>query len=156
MAITTTASTTSGGPTMGPQLTGLTRCPHCGIASPYFTAAWASHGPTHRNDGGTRRNWASYCCNSCGSIVTVCAELRPNHTVIVIGIYPDARTAHEDIPEPARTFLQQAFETLHAPDAAAMVAGSAVDAMLKRHGLEAGSLYSRIDEALEKNLLART
>jgi hypothetical protein len=44
-------------------------------------------------------------------------------------LFPAARNAHEDIPEPARTFLQQAFETKHAPDAAAMVAGSAVDAM---------------------------
>jgi hypothetical protein len=73
----------------------------------------------------------------------------------LLGVFPDAKTADEDIPEPARTFLQQAYETLHAPDAAAVMAGSAVDAMLKKHGLEAGSLYARIDEALSKNLLTQ-
>lgn len=77
------------------------------------------------------------------------------NVVTFFGVFPDAKTAHEDIPEPARTFLQQAFETLHAPDAAAVMAGSAVDAMLKKHGLEAGSLYARIDEALTKNLLTQ-
>src|SRR5260370_41722359 len=84
-----------------------------------------------------------------------CGEIRPNNIVDVFGIFPDAKTAHEDIPEPARTLLQQAYETLNAPDAAAMVAGSAVDAMLKAHGLEAGSLYNRIDEALTRNLLTK-
>jgi hypothetical protein len=70
-------------------------------------------------------------------------------------MFPDAKAAHEDIPEPARTFLQQAYETLHAPDAAAVMAGSAVDAMLKANGLVEGTLYKRIDEALEKNLLTK-
>jgi hypothetical protein len=36
-----------------------------------------------------------------------------------------------------------------------MVADSAVDAMLKAHELVEGSLYSRIDEALAKNLLTK-
>ncbi|WP_176476912.1 DUF4145 domain-containing protein [Mesorhizobium sp. WSM4313] len=70
-----------------------------------------------------------------------------------IAIFPAAKAAHEDIPAPARTFLQQGFETLHAPDAAAVMAGSAVDAMLKAHGLNDGGLYARIDEALNQNLL---
>jgi len=68
-------------------------------------------------------------------------------------IFPKPQAAHEDIPERARRYLQQAYETLHAPDAAAMLAGSAVDAMLKELGLKAGSLYSRIDEAVSQNLI---
>jgi Domain of unknown function (DUF4145) len=36
-----------------------------------------------------------------------------------------------------------------------MVAGSAVDAMLKHHGYKDGSLYARIDEALKDNLLTK-
>jgi hypothetical protein len=151
----TTLVNTVNGFAMGQQLAGLKRCPHCGIASPNFILAWASQGPTVRTDGGLRLNWGSYCCTSCGAIVTCCAEIRPNQSVDFFGIFPDAKVAHEDIPEPARTFLQQAYETLHAPDAAAMVAGSAVDAMLKAHGLAAGTLYSRIDEALTKNLLTK-
>ena len=78
-----------------------------------------------------------------------------NSSVAFIGLFPDAKTAHEDIPEPARTFLQEAYETLHAPDAAAVMAGSAVDAMLKARGLETGNLYTRIDEALASNLLTK-
>jgi hypothetical protein len=70
-------------------------------------------------------------------------------------MYPSAKLAHEDIPPIARTFLQQGFETLHAPDAAAVMAGSAVDAMLKHHGYKDGSLYKRIDEALADNLLTK-
>ncbi|MHA6731764.1 DUF4145 domain-containing protein [Devosia sp. A369] len=70
-------------------------------------------------------------------------------------IWPSAKEAHEDIPEPARTFLQQAFETLHAPDAAAVMAGSAVDGMLKAKGLIKGSLYDRIDKALGENILTK-
>jgi hypothetical protein len=145
---------TGNGLAMGPQLLGLKRCPHCSIASPHFISVWASQGPTARTDGGKNINWASYVCRSCGSIVT-CSALLQGNIVTFFGLFPDAKAAHEDIPEPARTFLQQAYETLHAPDAAAVMAGSAVDAMLKKHGLEAGSLYSRIDEALAKNLLTK-
>jgi hypothetical protein len=47
----------------------------------------------------------------------------------------------------AQNFLRQAIETLHAPDAAAVMAGSAVDAMLKAKGYTEGTLYSRIDSA---------
>jgi hypothetical protein len=50
-------------------------------------------------------------------------------------IYPDIRTEATEIPEPASGYLQQALDTLHAPDAAAVMAGSAVDAMLKHLGL---------------------
>ena len=55
----------------------------------------------------------------------------------------------------ARNFLQQAYETLHAPDAAAVMAGSAIDAMLKHHNYTTGSLYDRIDKALADNLLTK-
>jgi hypothetical protein len=68
---------------------------------------------------------------------------------------PAPRSAHEDIPERARIFLQQAYDTLHAPDASAVMAGSAVDAMLKAINYNDGSLYSRIDKALEDNVLTK-
>ena len=73
----------------------------------------------------------------------------------IIAIFPVTKTVDADVPEPARTFLQQAFESLHAPDAAAMVAGSAVDAMLKKLGYLQGSLYSRIDRALADGKLTQ-
>jgi hypothetical protein len=54
---------------------------------------------------------------------------------------------HDDL------LLQQAFETLHAPDAAAVMAGSAVDAMLKHFDLTEGSVYKRIDQAVTQQIL---
>jgi len=51
--------------------------------------------------------------------------------------------------------LEQAIETLSSPDAAAMVAGSAVDAMLKFLGYTEGSLYKRIDAALADGILTK-
>jgi hypothetical protein len=68
-------------------------------------------------------------------------------------IYPAVRSAAVEIPETARRFLQQAMETLNATDAAAVMAGSAVDAMLKHFGLTEGSVYSRIDQAVEQHVL---
>jgi len=68
-------------------------------------------------------------------------------------LYPSVRIAAAEIPDPARRFLQQAMETLHAPDAAAVMAGSAVDAMLKHFKLIDGSVYKRIDEAVSQHIL---
>ena len=68
-------------------------------------------------------------------------------------LYPEVKRAATEIPEPARKYLQQAFETLNAPDAAAVMAGSAVDAMLKHLKLVDGSVYSRIDEAVRQHIL---
>lgn len=70
-------------------------------------------------------------------------------------IYPSVKMAHEDIPDVARNFLQQAFNVLHAPDAAAVMAGSAVDAMLKSKDYVEGSLYARIDQALKDGVLTQ-
>jgi hypothetical protein len=68
-------------------------------------------------------------------------------------VYPGMRTAAGELPDIARKFLQQAYDTLHAPDAAAVMAGSAVDAMLKAKGYEKGSLYDRIDQAVTDHVL---
>jgi len=42
---------------------------------------------------------------------------------------------------------------MHAPDAAAVMAGSAVDAMLKELGYADGSVYARIGKAVEDHKL---
>ncbi|HRF07360.1 MAG TPA: DUF4145 domain-containing protein [Xanthobacteraceae bacterium] len=136
----------------------LDRCPHCSIAAPNFYLVWGSQGYVAHTDSSAYRMWGAYACRSCGSIVAVRGE--PNSgsdggTLRLDGIFPAVTQAHKDIPDVARRFLQQAFETLHAPDAAAMLAGSAVDAMLKQLGLKVGSLYARIDEALQKNILTQ-
>jgi hypothetical protein len=66
---------------------------------------------------------------------------------------PGFPQAHEDLPDPARRFLDQAMQTLAAPDASAVMSGSAVDAMLKALGYEKGSVYDRIDEAVKDHHL---
>lgn len=139
---------------MGSSLNGMTRCPHCSVAIPFMDSVWLSQGPTQTHDGTSKCHWGAYKCSACASIVTVEARLK-NNVFNIISVHPEPSLAHDDIPEPARTFLQQALETLHAPDAAAVMAGSAVDAMLKHCGLTEGSLYSRIDQALEKNILTK-
>ncbi|TIR28287.1 MAG: DUF4145 domain-containing protein [Mesorhizobium sp.] len=131
-----------------PKLLDVGRCPHCSIASPNLEKVWSDVWYTAGQQG-----WAAYRCNSCGGVVTTVLVLENSGTMPTLALFPDAKEAHEDIPEPARRFLQQAFETLHAPDAAAVMAGSAVDAMLKFHKLVEGNLYGRIDEALKQHLL---
>jgi hypothetical protein len=71
-----------------------------------------------------------------------------NSNAVIAEVIPGPRQAHVDIPEPARTFLQQAYRTLQAPDAAAMLAGSTVDAMLKSLGYSDGNVYARIEQAV--------
>jgi hypothetical protein len=98
--------------------------------------------------------WGVFHCPTCGKAILGMGA--PNETVSnaeVIEIFPNQKEAHIDIPDIARQFLQQAYETLHAPDAAAVMAGSAVDAMLKAKGYGDGSLYSRIDAAVSDHLL---
>lgn len=73
----------------------------------------------------------------------------------VTEIYPPEKTVHEDIPQPAARFLQQAFDTLNSPDAAAVMAGAAVDGMLKHLEYTEGSLYTRIDKAVEDHVLTK-
>jgi Domain of unknown function (DUF4145) len=140
---------------MGPQLADILRCPHCSIAAPHLLRAWSSHGPTKRSDGGNPRWWGVYLCQSCGGVVSVVGIAPSNSDFYLAEVFPSTKTAHEDLPEPARIFLQQAYETLNAPDAAAVMAGSAVDAMLKAKGYVEGSLYDRIDKALADNVLTR-
>ena len=87
--------------------------------------------------------------------VTTVAGMPAGQDFVVGNVFPDSKSAHENLPERARIYLQQAYETLNAPDAAAMVAGSAVDAMLKAKNYDKGSLYERIDKALADNLLTK-
>lgn len=68
-------------------------------------------------------------------------------------LYPAPIMLDEALPQRARTFLEQAVNSLHAPAGSIMLSASAVDAMLKAKGYTAGSLYSRIDQAKRDNLI---
>ncbi len=143
-------------PKMLDQLVGVRRCPHCSVATPTLQRVWASHDGygTPRSDGQQHRAWCCYLCTSCGGAVTA-RGYGKGINQDAEAIFPRSKEAHVDIPPTPRTFLQQAYETLYAPDASAVMAGSAVDAMLKHFGHTDGSLYKRIDEALEARLLTK-
>lgn len=123
------------------------RCPHCGTGRPQVALL---------NDYNVRggRRWAVFTTTCCGGVLLAQGcEGNGAHNAVIGRLYPDVKSAAAEIPETARKYLQQAFETLHAPDAAAVMAGSAVDAMLKHLGLAEGTVYRRIDEAVSQHIL---
>ena len=100
------------------------------------------------------RIWATYICNSCGDVVLAKGEhARHGPSAEIEAIFPTMPTVSEEVPETARRYLEQAYESLHAPDAAAVMSGSAVDAMLKEKNYHDGSLYTRIDQAVRDHVL---
>jgi hypothetical protein len=107
------------------------------------------------NDFGVRgtRRWAVFTTVCCGGLLLAQGLNDGGPNAAIEALYPAARSAAVEIPDPARTYLQQALETLHAPDAAAVMAGSAVDAMLKKFGLIEGGVYSRIEQAVCQHIL---
>lgn len=136
----------------GPTLRGLPRCPQCGVATPEMQFHWRSDCicPPGMSYG---YNWCVYRCTTCNKLVMVQSKLGNQQTSEVDRVYPDVPTAAEELPLPVRKFLMQAMESLHAPDGAVMLAGAAVDAMLKDKGLCDGSVYSRIDQAVQLQIL---
>ncbi|CAN7160569.1 DUF4145 domain-containing protein [Paraburkholderia hospita] len=95
-----------------------------------------------------KRIWGLFVCSICGG----CVMAAWNESG-VCEIWPDSTGFSEDIPEEPRDFLVQAAETLNSPRASVVTSAGAVDAMLKARALESGTLYKRIDEAVEKGLL---
>jgi hypothetical protein len=141
---------------IGENLRGIETCPHCGIAHPSLAFVWAS-GLLPRATPGHQYKWAIYYCTACGSGLLAQGEAGGNTTnEQIIDVVPRSKIAHDDIPEPARRFLQQAYQTLHAPDAAGVMAGSAVDAMLKMIGYSDGSVYTRIEAAVADHKLTES
>lgn len=131
----------------------LPRCPHCEVAVPNL-----HRGPsvaTTNSSQGNQRQWVSYICQSCGGVTLTVSSWVENVRVFghITEMWPSPRTVHESIPERARTFLEQAIASIHAPAGAVMLTASAVDSMLKEKGLKTGSLYKRIDQASAEHLI---
>src|SRR5258707_76926 len=103
----------------------LNRCPHCNIDKPLLQNAW--HKKTTDHEYGNERVWGAYECNNCGGVVIAWAR---GQGEIVEEVFPNQREISEDLPDPARTYLFQALESLHAPAGAIMLAASSVDSML--------------------------
>lgn len=142
----------------------LPRCPHCGIAKPLLTKIHQHESKDH--SGINHRIWYVYQCTHCGSLVTAFSK---GHKGVALGgrpaaiaydkeasgWYPRSEDVDIDLPDRARLFLQQAVESMHAPAGAVMLCASSVDAMLKERGYKEGSLYRRIDTAVEDHILTK-
>lgn len=137
---------------LGNPITNLGRCPHCGVAEPNIYPLFIHPAPVPRGDGGPPLKWGMYACATCGhALLAQALGSDAQSRSDIVRVIPRGRSAHADLPAMARRFLDQAYQTLQSPDAAAVMAGSAVDAMLKEIGYLDGSVYSRIDQALKDN-----
>ena len=127
-------------------------CPYCGTGRPQVAIGQDFGCLGGRLD---HRRWAVFIITCCGGLLLAQgAEAHPDNAQAPIkALYPTARRGAAEIPETARRFLQEAMETLHAPNAAAVMAGRAGDAMLKHLGLTEGSVYSRINQAVSDHIL---
>jgi hypothetical protein len=140
---------------MTDQIEGLSRCPQCGTAWPTMQRMWGPVIMMPRKTTGYGRNWAVYQCTTCKDLVLTESNAGNEQTLEIARTFPPTRTVDAALPEKAQKYLQQAMESLHTPDGAAMLTGSAVDAMLKAKNLTEGSVYRRIDEAVATHLLTK-
>jgi DNA-directed RNA polymerase subunit RPC12/RpoP len=125
----------------------LKRCPHCAVATPSLTAV---HRFSSDASNGFQLKWCVYVCSRCGRpVIGGCASDQR----LLTEIFPKPESISEDIPEKAGVFLAQAMESLHAPSGAIMLCASSIDAMLKAKNLKTGTLYKRIDQAAQENLI---
>lgn len=148
----------------GVTLQGVDRCPQCYVANPlleYQCAFFEEYNGSEKS-----KVWVSYKCSSCQDLVaariTAKTTLRTSdvrgllqtspHYIPDITI-PSLRRVDQDLPERPRRYLEQAIQSLHAPDGAIMLAGSAIDAMLKLKNYTGGSVYARIEKAVEDHVL---
>ena len=126
----------------------LSRCPHCGVDQPNLRAVTEF---TATAFNGYSKQWVCYACARCAGVVTAWA---PEGSRNIEQIYPGAgNEVDEALPERAREYLQQAMGSVSAPAGAVMLAASAVDAMLKAKDLTEGTLYRRINMAVDQNLI---
>jgi hypothetical protein len=134
-----------------PILTGileLARCPHCGVNTPLLRGRGQFVTVSHDNQ--IRRFWNNYECAKCGGVVLASAL---QDAGVIYEMFPEVRQVNSVIPEPARSYLSQALETISAPAGAVMLCASAVDAMLKAKSYRDGTLYLRINQAADDHLI---
>jgi hypothetical protein len=112
-----------------------------------------------------RQCWIIYQCSTCHDIVAGLGQFIASHLDrsasstldnnprVAVKVIPAARAVDDDLPPRAKRYLEQSISSLNAPDGAIMLAGSAVDAMLKICGYVDGSAYSRIEKAVTDHIL---
>lgn len=101
----------------------LDKCPHCSVDKPSLSQN--ARFSTTNFAGSNQRFWVAYACSRCGGVVIAAS---PQEHGNVHEIYPSSRLVNDAIPNPARSYLQQAIDTLHAPAGSVMLSASSVDA----------------------------
>lgn len=142
-------------------LIGIERCPQCNVAKPLLSER--SNLSIRYGLTGLGIRWATYECSSCNRVTLaegflakidryggVTSEEGGDEIRV---LYPSPVGVDDSLPPDSQRYLKQAMDTKFAPDASIMMAGSAVDAMLKAKGYKDGSLYSRIDQAVKDHVL---
>lgn len=149
-------------PKIGLTLAGMARCPHCSIANPLLEYQSFFTQRDMRDD--TLHSWFSYRCSSCESLVGAFGFMPSSqisqattwlcsHPAEAILVIPEPQSVDQDLPERPRRYLEQALNSLHSPEGAIMLAGSAIDAMLKLKGYVAGTVNQRIKQAVDDHVL---
>jgi hypothetical protein len=88
----------------------IAKCPHCSIDKPSMRQQ--TRFPTATHAGKNPRYWATYACVRCGGVVIAASQ---KETGDVHEIYPKLQSVEDTIPDPAKSYLQQAIDTLHSP-----------------------------------------
>lgn len=128
----------------------LDSCPHCSVNRPSLIKTTYFETMAHNNT--NKRIWVTYTCKSCGGALIACAS---KWNMEATEIYPSSICVDDAIPNKAKEFLKQAIATIHAPAGSVMLSASAVDAMLKEKNYVDGSLYKRIEKAVNDNLITQ-
>lgn len=126
----------------------LNKCPHCKIDSPSLRELHSF--PTKATDTSYSRQWKIYSCQRCGGIVSAYSYEQNGD---VKEVFPSSESIDNSIPFKAKSFLEQAINSVHAPSGAIMLCASSVDSMLKEKGYNKGNLYSRINSAVKDHLI---
>lgn len=126
----------------------LDRCPHCNVNKPSLNRMAGF--VTTNNAGSCKRFWRVYSCSRCGGVVTAYSM---DDNGEMLKLYPKSIQIDASIPEPAKSYLQQALDSQHAPAGAVMLSASSIDAMLKNKGYKEGNLNSRINKAAADHLI---
>lgn len=135
---------------------GLGRCPQCSVSNPLIDLL---HEPAkHFTDSfdQTYYHFTGVCSKCRRHILFYASGGSDTKKLVVVTSYPSHENISDELPAMARSFLQQAIESKHAPDGALMLSASSIDAMLKSFDLIKGTLYSRIDEAAARGVITAT
>lgn len=126
----------------------LDRCPHCKVGHPNLRRIHTLETNNHQQS--YLRRWGIYSCATCGGLTIASAQ---HWNGFINEVYPELDKVDDNIPSPARDYLEQANETIHAASGSIMLSASSVDAMLKLKGYKEGSLYERINKASKEHLI---